>query len=191
VEIRVTPTKLEGVVTIDTEFFRDERGFFIEFWHKQRFAEHGLHYEFVQDNHSRSAANVLRGLHYQDETAPMGKLVRCTSGRVFDVAVDLRAGSPTFGQWAGVELSDENMREIMVPSGFAHGFVTLTEMAEVQYKCTGFYTPSSEGTLAWNDPDIGIEWPVNDPVLSARDMKGTSLADYSKNPAFHYSKGGA
>lgn len=183
-DITVTPTKLHGVVLIDTAYFRDERGFFIENWHKRTYAEAGLDLDFVQDNHSRSAKNVLRGLHYQDMTAPMGKLVRCTMGTILDVAVDLRMSSPTFGKWVSVELSAENMRQIYVPEGFGHGFVTLSDFAEVQYKCTGLYTPPSEGTVAWNDPDIGIEWPVAEPVLSARDQKGMSLKQYLENPAF-------
>jgi dTDP-4-dehydrorhamnose 3,5-epimerase len=185
-DIHVTPTKLDGVVLIDTDFFRDERGFFIENYHKERFAEHGLHYEFVQDNHSRSSAKVLRGLHYQDTTAPMGKLVRCTEGCVLDVAVDIRVGSPTFGQWVGAELSADSQRQIMVPAGFAHGFLTLSDVAEVQYKCTGYYTPSAEGGLAWDDPDIGIQWPHPDPVLSNRDRNAMSLAQYRERPAFLY-----
>jgi len=185
-EIHVSPTDLQGVVLIDTDFFRDDRGFFIENYHRERFAKDGIDHEFVQDNHSGSAGGVLRGLHYQDESAPMGKLVRCTAGSIFDVAVDLRVGSPTFGRWVGVELSAKNMRQIMVPSGFGHGFVTLSEWAEVQYKCTGFYTPSSEGTIAWNDPEIGIDWPVSEPTLSARDRSGTSLRDYAEKPAFRY-----
>jgi len=185
-DMHVSPTKLEGVVVIDTDFFRDERGFFIESYHKQRFAEHGLGYDFVQDNHSRSASRVLRGLHYQDMTAPMAKLVRCTVGKVLDVAVDLRAGSPTFGQWVSVELSAENMRQIMVPVGFAHGFVVLSEVAEVQYKCTDYYTPSAEGGIAWDDPDIGIDWPIRDPILSRRDQHNPSLREYLRHPAFTY-----
>ena len=189
-DMHVTPTKLDGVVVIDHDFFRDERGFFIENYHRQRFAEHGIDYEFVQDNHSRSGAKVLRGLHYQDATAPMGKLVRCTAGRVLDVAVDIRAGSPTFGQWVAVELSADDMRQIMVPPGFAHGFVTLSDCAEVQYKCTGFYAQAAEGGLLWNDPDIGIEWPIPDPVLSQRDQNGMRLAQYLERPAFVYSNGG-
>lgn len=182
--IRLTPTKLDGVVLIDTDFFRDERGFFIEVWHKQRYIEAGLDYDFVQDNHSRSSQKVLRGLHYQDTTAPMGKLVRCTAGAILDVAVDLRLSSPTFGQWVSAELSAKNMRQIMVPDGFGHGFVTLSASAEVQYKCTGLYAPSSEGTVAWNDREIGIEWPLANPILSARDQAGMSLAEYRRTPAF-------
>ncbi|MEP6872591.1 MAG: dTDP-4-dehydrorhamnose 3,5-epimerase [Anaerolineaceae bacterium] len=182
--IRVSPTKLDGVVLIDTDFFRDERGFFIEVWHQERYAEAGLDYAFVQDNHSRSAQKVLRGLHYQDATAPMGKLVRCTVGAILDVAVDLRVSSPTFGQWVSAELNAGNMRQIMVPAGFGHGFATLSEFAEVQYKCTGLYTPSSEGTVAWDDPEIGIEWPSADPILSGRDQAGMSLSEYRRMPAF-------
>jgi len=183
-DITVTPTKLAGVVLIDTDYFRDERGFFMENWHRRTYAEHGLDIGFVQDNHSRSAKGVLRGMHYQDTTAPMGKLVRCTVGAILDVAVDIRVSSPTFGKWVSAELSDENMRQIYVPEAFAHGFVTLSDVAEVQYKCTGFYTPSSEGTIAWNDPDVGIEWPITEPLLSGRDQKGMSLREYRQHPAF-------
>ncbi len=185
-DIHVTKTKLDGVVLIDTDFFRDERGFFMEVWHKERYAEAGLPYDFVQDNHSRSVKKVLRGFHYQDMTAPMGKLVRCTAGAVLDVAVDLRVGSPTFGEWVGAELSADNMRQIMVPDGFGHAFITLSDSAEVQYKCTGLYNPASEGGVRWNDPDIGVEWPFADPVLSARDQESPSLAEYLKAPAFTY-----
>jgi dTDP-4-dehydrorhamnose 3,5-epimerase len=117
-----------------------------------------------------------------------GKLVRCTEGAIFDVAVDLRVESPTFGKWFGIELTTENMKQIFVPPGFAHGFVTLSEFAQVQYKCTGFYTPSSEGTLSWNDPDVGVAWPIKDPTLSKRDSNGMSLRKYSENPAFRYKK---
>jgi dTDP-4-dehydrorhamnose 3,5-epimerase len=185
-EIRVTPTELAGVVIIDTQFFRDARGFFIEAYHKLRFIEQGLDYEFVQDNHSGSDKDVLRGLHYQDESSPMGKLVRCVQGEIFDVAVDLRVESPTFGKWVGVNLDAGAMRQIMIPSGFAHGFVTLSDRAEVLYKCTGYYHPPAEGTIAWNDPNVGIEWPVSEPILSARDQKGMSLQQYLERPAFRF-----
>lgn len=184
------PTPLEGVLVIEIKYSRDERGFFIENYHKQRFAEIGITDEFVQDNHSRSSARVLRGLHYQDMTAPMGKLVRCTQGAIFDVAVDLRVGSPTFGKWFGIELTAENMKQVFVPVGFAHGFVTLSESADVQYKCTGFYTPAAEGVLAWNDPEVGIDWRIKDPVLSKRDSNGMSLRRYLQNPAFRYTQHG-
>ena len=189
-EIEVSKTRLEGVLLIDTRFFRDERGFFIENYHQQRFAEQGITADFVQDNHSGSNRGVLRGLHYQDMTAPMGKLVRCTAGAIQDVAVDLRVGSPTFGQWVSAELSQQNMRQIWVPPGFGHGFVTLSEYAEVQYKCSGFYTPSSEGTIAWNDPDLKIDWRIAEPQVSQRDRQAMSLAAYLKQPAFHYHAGG-
>lgn len=180
----LTKTPLEGLVIVDIEFFSDERGFFIEVWHQRDFAKAGLNAEFVQDSHSRSSAGVLRGLHYQDLTAPMGKLMRCTAGRIFDVAVDLRVKSPSAGKWFGLELSAENKRQLYVPPGFAHGFAVVSDIAEVQYKQTGFYTPSSEGTIAWNDPDIGIQWPVKQPILSKRDQNGMSWKDYLKKPAF-------
>ncbi len=183
-EITVQPTKLQGVVIIDTAFVYDERGFFVESWHKERFAANGLTYEFVQDNHSRSAKGVVRGLHYQDMTAPQGKLVRCPFGRVWDVAVDLRMSSPTFGQWIGVELSAENMRQIMIPPGFGHGFVALSDVADLQYKCTGYYAPSAEGSVRWDDLDIAIDWPVQNPTLSPRDQNASSLAYYRQHPAF-------
>jgi dTDP-4-dehydrorhamnose 3,5-epimerase len=180
----VTPTPLKGLVVIDIDYFKDERGFFIESWHKRDFAAAGLDLEFVQEGHSRSAYGVLRGMHYQNMTAPMGKLLRCTVGRIFDVAVDLRVSSPTFGKWFSVELSSDNQRQIYVPPGFAHGFATLSDSAEVQYKQTGFYTPPSEGTLAWNDPDVGIQWPIATPILSKRDQNGMSFKEYLKRPAF-------
>src|SRR5260221_1686802 len=185
-KLTVTDTPLSGVVLIDTKFFQDDRGFFIESWHQRDYAEAGLTMPCVQEGHSRSARGVLRGLHYQDTTAPMGKLVRCTVGRILDVAVDLRVGSPTFGKWFGVELTADHKRQIYVPEGFAHGFQALSDVVEVQYKQTGFYTPSSEGTVSWNDPDIGVEWPIPDPVLSDRDRRGTSLKAYQENPAFRY-----
>ena len=181
----VTPTPLKGLVVIDIDYFKDERGFFIESWHKRDFAAAGLDLEFVQEGHSRSSYGVLRGMHYQNMTAPMGKLLRCTVGRIFDVAVDLRVSSPTFGKWFSVELSSDNQRQIYVPPGFAHGFATLSDTAEVQYKQTGFYTPPSEGTLCWNDPDVGVAWPIAHPILSKRDQNGMSLRDYLKKPAFH------
>jgi dTDP-4-dehydrorhamnose 3,5-epimerase len=186
VDISITPTKLSGVVIIRTDFFRDQRGYFIESYHKQRFDEHGLAYEFVQDNHSRSGQNVLRGIHYQDMTAPMGKLVRCTEGSIFDVAVDLRVGSPTLGQWVGVELSEENQDQLMVPAGFGHAFVALSPFAQVAYKCTGYYTPQAEGTIRWDDPDLGIDWPTRDPIVSERDRNGMSFRQYLERPAFGF-----
>ncbi len=186
-DIRVVPTALEGVVIVETAFVRDDRGFFIESYHEARYAEHGLARRFVQHNHSQSRRGVLRGIHLQDQTAPMEKLVRCTAGRIFDVAVDLRAGSPGFGRWVGVELSAENMKQVFVPAGFGHAFLTLSDSADVQYRCTNYYTPSAEACIAWNDPEVGVAWPIQEPpVLSRRDTSGMSLRDYLRNPAFRY-----
>jgi len=157
----------------------------MESWHKRDFAEAGLPYEFVQDSHSRSTYSVLRGLHYQDMRAPIVKLVRCTVGRVFDVAVDLRVSSPTFGQWFGIELTAENKTQLLVPLGFAHGFLTLSDVCEIQYKQTEYYRPEAEGGVAWNDKDIAIDWPLrNPPILSRRDQNQPSLKQYLQNPAF-------
>ena len=185
-EVRVIPTELDGVVIVETAFVQDERGFLIETYHRRHYAEQGIDFEFVQENHSKSARNVVRGLHYQDLTAPMAKLVRCTLGAIYDVAVDLRVGSPTFGRWVGVELTAENKRQLLVPVGFGHGFAALTEGAELQYKLSGYYTPSAEGAVAWDDPDLAIDWPVRDPILSQRDRSARSLRDYLANPAFRF-----
>ena len=171
---------------IEPDVFRDDRGFFFESYHKRRFAELGVTEEFVQDNHSRSMYGVLRGIHYQDMSAPMAKLVRCTLGRILDVAVDLRAGSPTFGRWSAAELSADNLRQLLVPVGFGHAFLTLSEVAEVQYKCSGLYTPGAEGAIVWNDPELAIDWPIKDPVVSAKDRGAPSLQSYRKSPAFSY-----
>jgi dTDP-4-dehydrorhamnose 3,5-epimerase len=190
-ELKVEETSIEGLVILESNVFQDERGFFTENYHKQHFLDHGLSCEFVQENHSRSAYKVLRGFHYQDMSAPMGKLVRCTVGTIWDVAVDLRINSPTFGQCLGVELSADNMKQFMVPVGFGHAFVTLTYFAEVQYKCTGYYNSSSEGNIAWNDPALGVDWPFDDPILSDRDNNGNSLDDYLANPAFTYDSSSA
>jgi dTDP-4-dehydrorhamnose 3,5-epimerase len=185
VTVKLHPTHLEGLVLVEVPVFEDARGFFMESWNRRAFAEAGLDAEFVQDNHSRSGAGVLRGLHYQGMTAPLSKLVRCTQGSVFDVGVDLRTGSKTFGQWFGVELSARNHKQIYIPVGFAHGFVTLSESAEIQYKQTGFYDRSAEVSIRWNDPDLAIEWPVRDPLLSERDKNDAiSFAEYRRSPAF-------
>jgi len=183
-KIRVTNTPLEDLLVVNVDFFQDERGFFIESWNKKDFAEAGLPHDFVQDSHSRSGARVLRGLHYQDMRAPMGKLVRCTLGRILDVAVDLRVASATFGKWFSIELTSENKTQLFIPTGLAHGFATLSEVCEVQYKQTNYYYPSAEGGIAWNDPDIGIQWPFDDPVLSKRDQHQMPLKQYLQNPAF-------
>lgn len=187
-ELHSTP--LDGVLLVVTPIFRDARGFTMESYHRRKFAEAGLDVAFVQDNHSRSSQNVVRGLHYQDLTAPMGKLVRCTVGAIFDVAVDLRVGSPTFGRWHGVELTADNALQYWIPPGFGHGFATLSEAAEVQYKCSGFYAPSAEGAVRWNDPDIGVAWPVAQPILSPRDEAAPSLKGYLQKPAFHFNAAG-
>ena len=181
---RVAKTPLDGLLVIDVAFFRDERGFFMESWHKQHFAEVDLPHEFVQDSHSQSGYRVLRGLHYQDMRAPMAKLVRCTAGRVFDVAVDLRLSSATFGKWFGIELTAENKTQLFIPTGFAHGFLTLSDVCEIQYKQTEYYRPAAEGGIAWNDLDIGINWPMPNPILSRRDQNQLSLIQYLQNPAF-------
>lgn len=183
-KIVVTATNLVDLVTININYFKDDRGFFIEPWHKRDFAEAGLHLEFVQEGHSRSKKGVLRGLHYQNLSAPMGKLVRCTSGEVFEVAVDLRMSSKTFGKWFGVRLSAENKTLLYIPVGFALGFETLSDSAEVQYKQTGYYTKSAEGTIAWNDPELAISWPILPPFLSQRDQMGKTLNKYRKHPDF-------
>jgi dTDP-4-dehydrorhamnose 3,5-epimerase len=174
--MKVIETALPGVLIIEPQVHGDARGFFVETWHAQRYAEHGLPERFVQDNHSRSSRGVLRGLHYQLQQ-PQGKLVRVTQGEVFDVAVDIRRGSPSFGQWAGVRLSGENHRQFYVPPGFAHGFCTLSETADFLYKCTDYYHPQSERGVLWNDPDIGIEWPELDVRLSDKDRNNRRLRD--------------
>jgi dTDP-4-dehydrorhamnose 3,5-epimerase len=180
----LTTTPLEGLLVVDIDYFEDARGFLIECWNQRDFAAAGLDVEFPQENHSKSARSVLRGLHFQDMTAPIGKLVRCTRGRIFDVAVDLRATSPTFGDWFSIELSDDNKKQFWIPVGFAHGFVTLSDGAEVHYRQTGFYTPSAEAGLRWDDPDLAIDWPVRDPILSRRDREHAAFSMYRKAPVF-------
>jgi dTDP-4-dehydrorhamnose 3,5-epimerase len=180
----VTETPFAGLVIVDIDFFQDERGFFIESWHKTNFAAAGLDVEFVQEGHSRSSLGVLRGMHYQNMSAPMGKLIRCTVGRIFDAAVDLRASSPTYGKWYGIELSAETKRQVYIPPGFAHGFEALEAAVEVQYKQSGFYTPAAEGILLWNDPEVRIGWPIPNPTLSKKDQAGESFAQYRTHPAF-------
>lgn len=176
--MELIPTNIEGPFIIEPRVFGDERGFFIESWNRKTFAQLGLDVDFVQDNHSRSARGVLRGLHYQKPN-PQGKLVRVVAGRVWDVAVDLRAGSPTFGRWVGVELSAENKRMFWVPPGFAHGFVSLEDGTDFMYKCSAFYDPANEHSLLWNDPAIGIEWPLEglEPQLSDKDLAGKPLSE--------------
>jgi dTDP-4-dehydrorhamnose 3,5-epimerase len=176
--MNIIETELPSVLIIEPRVFGDSRGFFMETWNAGAFREAGLDLTFVQDNHSRSQKGVLRGLHFQNPL-PQGKLVRVMRGAVFDVAVDLRWSSPSFGKWVGVELSAENKRMFWVPEGFAHGFLTLDDDTDFLYKCTAPYEPTCEHTLAWNDPAVGIEWPVSglDPIISEKDAKGLTLAD--------------
>lgn len=159
---------------IQPDVYRDERGFFLETWQRDRYAAAGVVGPFVQDNHSRSRRGVLRGVHFQ-QPRPQGKLVEVLRGEVFDVAVDVRIGSPTFGRWGAARLSGSNHRQLWVPEGFAHGFVTLSERADFYYKCTEFYAPGAEHTLCWNDPDVGIDWPLDEPVVSDKDADGETL----------------
>lgn len=162
------------VLLVEPEVHRDGRGFFLETWQRGRYAEAGIQGPFVQDNHSRSRRGVLRGLHFQHPRG-QGKLVRVSRGEVFDVVVDVRVGSPTYGRWAGRRLSEEGHRQLWVPEGFAHGFVALSEMADFCYKCTEFHAPGAERVLRWDDPSVGVDWPVADPVLSERDASADSL----------------
>ena len=175
--MKVTPTAIPEVLILEPRVFGDERGFFFESFNQKAFDEAvGRHVEFVQDNHSRSAKGVLRGLHYQLPPHAQGKLVRVTSGRVFDVAVDVRRGSPSFGKWVGVELSAENHRQLWLPEGIAHGFIVLSDSADFLYKTTNYYTPAAERCIRWDDPALGIAWPAAAaPTLSAKDMQGLLL----------------
>jgi len=167
--MKVTATKLEGVLLIEPQVWEDGRGCFFESYNQERFAAAGIGVAFVQDNHSRSGRNVLRGLHYQAPPFAQDKLVRTVAGEVYDVVVDLRHGSPTFGQWAGFELTAGNRRMLFVPKGYAHGFCVLGNSADVLYKCSALYAPQAARGIRWNDPDLAIDWPVRDPVLSAQD----------------------
>ncbi|MCD9467696.1 dTDP-4-dehydrorhamnose 3,5-epimerase [Photobacterium iliopiscarium] len=175
--MKVIETEIPDVKIIEPDVFGDERGFFMETWNQNKFEElvTGKPTQFVQDNHSKSKKNILRGLHYQTENT-QGKLVRVVSGEVFDVAVDIRKDSPTFGKWVGVYLSAENKRQLWIPKGFAHGFYVTSDEAEFVYKCTDYYNPSAENSILWNDPDIGIDWPLkNEPILSIKDSQGIKI----------------
>ena len=177
--MKVNETDLPGVLVIEPKFFGDERGFFYESWNEREFSRAtGLGPRFVQDNHSRSRRGVLRGLHYQLRQ-PQGKLVRVVHGEVFDVAVDLRRSSPCFGRWVGVSLSESNRRQVWIPPGFGHGFLAVSEFAEVLYKTTGYYAPEYERSLLWSDPRVGVDWPLDgvEPLLSAKDAAGLPLAE--------------
>ncbi len=176
-EFKAEQTNIRDLLIIVPEIFKDDRGFFTETYRKDKFSEFGLNVEFVQDNHSCSAKNVVRGLHFQWEP-PMGKLMRVTQGSAFLVAVDIRLDSPTFGKWRGVEASVENRRQVYAPAGFARGFCVLSEFAEIQYKCTGIYSNKAESGILWNDPAIGIEWPTKNPILSKKDETAQTLEQW-------------
>lgn len=175
----VTPTAIDGVLVLEPKVFGDERGFFLESFNQRSFDQAaGAGFTFVQDNHSRSAKGVLRGLHYQEGEHAQGKLVRVAQGSVFDVAVDIRPASPTFGRWFGVELTAANQKQLWIPPGLAHGFVVLSDSADFLYKATGYYAPAAERSLRWNDPEIGIDWPLagESPLLSAKDEAAPGLS---------------
>jgi dTDP-4-dehydrorhamnose 3,5-epimerase len=174
--VTIRELSLSGLLLIEPDVYRDDRGYFMETWNQRAYREHGLDVTFVQDNLSHSQHGVLRGLHFQNPH-PQGKLVSVLQGEVFDVAVDIRAESDTFGQWEGLTLSAENGRQLYVPEGFAHGFVVTSEAALFHYKCTDFYHPEAEGIIRWNDPDLGIDWPMTEPRLSDRDAAAPFLKD--------------
>ena len=178
--MKIIKTKLSGVLIIEPSVFGDERGFFLENYQKERYQEAGIHLDFVQDNHSRSSQNVLRGLHFQINK-PQGKLVRVTDGEVYDVAVDINPDSDTFSEYAGVILSGSNHKQLYVPPGYAHGFCVITKTADFQYKCTDYYDPADEGGIIWNDPDINIDWPITKPNLSEKDKNNQTLKAYAQS----------
>jgi dTDP-4-dehydrorhamnose 3,5-epimerase len=180
--LKFIETGLEGVLLVEPDVWRDERGFFLETFHAKKYREGGIGYDFVQDNHSRSVRGTLRGLHAQ-RRHPQGKLVRCIQGEIWDVAVDLRPDSKTFARWYGAELSGTNFKQIFVPPGFAHGFCVLSETAEVEYKCTALYDKEDEIGIVWNDPRLAIEWPLSSPVLSPRDAALPTLDALTKQLA--------
>jgi dTDP-4-dehydrorhamnose 3,5-epimerase len=182
--VNIVATDLPGVLVIEPKVFRDDRGFFLETFHDTRFALAGLPAIFRQDNHSRSTQNVLRGLHYQ-LSHPQGKLVTCLHGEVFDVAVDIRVGSPTFGRWAGVTLRADEPRHVWIPAGFAHGFCALSDVADVTYKCTDVYHADDDRGVLWNDPSIAIRWPIANPLLSPKDQQHP-LLDPSRDDLPYY-----
>lgn len=176
--MEITKTKLDGVVIIEPAVFGDKRGFFMESWSKRAFAEAGLDYDFVQDNHSASTVKgTLRGIHFQRGEAAQAKLVRCTKGAVLDVAVDLRPNSLTYKQWVGVELSADNKRQLLIPRGFGHAFLTLTDEVEFMYKADNFYAPEADGGIRWNDPELAIDWGIDEPILSAKDQSSPWLKE--------------
>jgi len=181
--MKALPTKLNGVVLLEPVVHGDARGFMVETYRRDVWGELGVDVEFVQHNHSRSVANTLRGLHFQTEPG-QAKLVRCPRGKIFDVAVDLRRGSPTYGQWEGHVLDDERHRQLFVPAGFGHGFAVLSEIADVAYQLSSVYDPATESGIAWDDPDVGVEWPVAEPLLSERDKAAPRLAEIADDLPF-------
>ena len=185
-QLKVHSRHLNGVMVIEPEIVEDDRGFFVEIFRADQFEALGLPTQFVQDNHSRSAKDVIRGLHFQFDP-PMSKIMRVTQGRAWLVAVDIRKGSPTLGEWFGLECSEENRLQLYAPAGFARGFCALSDYADIQYKCTGMYNHRGEGGIAWNDPQIGVQWPVATPHLSSRDQTAPTLAHWLASPeADHY-----
>lgn len=181
--MKVTNTTIPGLLIVEPKVFGDARGFFFESFQAERYAGAGIPGPFVQDNLSRSSRGILRGLHFQ-EPRPQGKLVTVLRGKVFDVTVDIRKGSPTFGRWFGIELSDENRLQLWVPPGFAHGFCVLSDVADFFYKCTEYYSPENEASILWNDPALGITWPISEPLLSGKDARAVPLAECTKLPVF-------
>ena len=186
-QLKTKTTDINDLIIVIPEIFQDERGFFMEAFRSDQFKELGLPTEFVQDNHSRSSKGVLMGLHFQWEP-PMGKLMRVTFGGAYLVAVDIRKGSPTLGNWFGMEVSAENKLQVWAPAGFARGFCVLSDFAEIQYKCTGVYNNKFESGILWNDPEIGIVWPINNPILSEKDEKARPLAEWIKTPESEHFK---
>ncbi|NIM17498.1 MAG: dTDP-4-dehydrorhamnose 3,5-epimerase [Candidatus Aminicenantes bacterium] len=185
--VTIESEHLNGLVVIAPEVYEDERGFFMEVFRADQFEELGLPTEFVQDNHSGSQRGVLRGLHFQYDP-PMAKLMRVTYGRAYLVAVDIRKGSPTLGQWFGIEISAQDKKQVWAPAGFARGFYTLSEYAEIQYKCTGIYNSKGESGILWNDPEIGVEWPDSSPILSRKDQNAQTLVQWLGRPESDYFK---
>jgi dTDP-4-dehydrorhamnose 3,5-epimerase len=181
--VKFVPAAVPGVIIIEPDVHQDRRGFFLETYHAEKYRAGGIPDVFVQDNHSRSTRGTIRGLHLQ-LTRPQGKLLRVIEGEIFDVAVDVRRGSPTFGKWVGVSVSAENFKQVYIPKGFAHGFAVVSDIAQVEYKCTDVYDAASEIGIAWDDPAIGITWPVSNPVLSDRDTRHPRLADAANLPGF-------
>lgn len=181
--MKFVPSSIPDVIVIEPDVLQDRRGFFLETYHIEKYRAGGIADAFVQDNHSRSTVGTVRGLHLQLQH-PQGKLIRAIEGEIFDVAVDVRRGSPTFGKWVGVTLSAENFKQCYIPKGFAHGFAVVSPVAQVEYKCTDIYDPAGEIGIAWDDPAIGIAWPVSSPILSDRDRRHPRLADVVHLPAF-------